>query len=238
MPEGFMPSKRSPHLRRLLVLAMATCFIVAVEVSEPPLLANPPRKPPVPTIPKAPKTNWFGINWSKLIPKSIPKIHIPAMKKPKAAHIPKLVPKQPGPARQQQANIRQLASAPNAIAQPRMAAQKPQPIMKPALHELSEAWLYINASPLLATRSRNAVSGHIGQALTALGGAMPKASATSKKGNHLKLAEEHLHKANKEVLLLSHLPPETQKAVLKEIKSATDLVKKHANAGAGNKARP
>jgi hypothetical protein len=236
MPEGFMPSKRSPHLHRLVVLAMATCFILAAAASESPLLANPPHKPPIPTIPKTPTKNWFGINWSRLIPKSIPKIHIPAMKRPKAAHIPKVVPKQAGAAPQAQPRAKLAPNAANPVPQQRVAAPKPQPIMKPALHELTEAWRYIDASPLLPARSKNALSSHIGQALTALGGAMPKASASSKKGNHLKLAEEHLQRANKEVLLLSHLSPEVQKVVLKEIKSATALVKKHANAAVGKNA--
>lgn len=232
-----MPSKRSHHSRQLAALAVVIAVILAAEVSEPPLTANSTYKPPVPT---APTTNWFGINWSKLIPKSIPKVKIPAMKAPPKMKQPKAapIPKQTGPAAQQQARGNQASKVPNATPKQRVAATKPQPIMKPALHELTEALLYVNASPLLATRSKNAVIKHIGEALTALGSAMPKANAASKKGNHLKLAEEHLQKANKEVLLLSHLEPALQKAVLKEIKSATDLVKKHANAVAGKDAKP
>jgi hypothetical protein len=240
-----MLRNRSCSLPQLAGLPAVFAVILAAEVSKPALTANaPPRSIPTITKQNTTKANWFGINWSKLVPKSMPKIHIPTlklpahMKAPKAAHIPKQVPKQVGLAPQAQARGGQFANAPNSTAQPRAATSKPQPIMKPAFHELSEALLYVNASPLLATRSKNAVSSHIGQALTALGGAMPKTSPARKKGNHLKLAEEHLIKANKEVLLLSHLEPDLQKSVLKEIKSATDLVRKHAKAVAGKDAKP
>jgi hypothetical protein len=240
MPEGFMPSKRSRHPRQLSSLLVATVFFLLAEVSEPPLSAHPPNMLLFPTIPKPllPKPTWFGINWKKLIPKTIPKIKIPAMRAPKAAHIARMFPKQNGRAGGMQPMVMRAPNAPNVTPQPRLVAAKPQPIMKPALHELTEALLYVNASPLLPTRSRNAVGAHISQALAALGGTMPKASAASKKGNHLKLAEEHLIKANKEVLLLGHLSPALQNAVLKEIKSARDLVKKHANAVAGKDAKP
>ncbi|HEY7329148.1 MAG TPA: hypothetical protein VH592_16010 [Gemmataceae bacterium] len=240
-----MLRNRSCSLQRLAAFAAVFAVLLAAEISQPALATNaPPKSIPGITKLNTTKANWFGINWNKLVPKSIPKIHIPTlklpahMKAPRAAHIPKQVPKQVGPAPQAQARTGHVPTAPNSTPQPRVAASKPQPIMKPALHELSEALLYVNASPLLATRSRNALGSHISQALTSLGGEMPKANGAPKRGNHLKLAEEHLHRANKEVLLLTHLSPEVHKAVLKEIKSATDLVKKHANAIAGKGAKP
>src|SRR5579871_3315255 len=218
-----MLGARSPFSLRFAAFVAVIAALLAAEVSKPALSANaPPKHIPTVTKQNGTKTNWFGINWSKLVPKSIPKIHLPAMRAHKNATIPKMAAKQAGVLPAQQPRGKQAANAPNAIPQQRVAAQKPQPIMKPALHELTEAWRYIDASPLLSTRSKNALSSHIGQALTGLGSGMPKASASAKKGNHLKLAEEHLVKANKEVLTLSHLSPEVQKAVLKEIKSARD----------------
>jgi hypothetical protein len=108
MPEELMFRNRSRLVRQLVGLAAATAVLVAAEVTEPlPVAANPPHKP-APVTPKPP-VNWFKVNWSRFIPKTIPipKQHIPKLKLPPNIKPPKQVgmhppriPKQPIPVAQ------------------------------------------------------------------------------------------------------------------------------------------
>jgi hypothetical protein len=169
-----MFSNRSRLLRQLAGLAATTAVLIAAEVTEPlPVAAKPPHTP-APVTPKPP-VNWFKINWSRLIPKTIPKIHIPKpqlpanMKPPKQAGMhPPRMPKQPVHAAQQQPRARQIANAPNPAIVPVGLAPKKLPQMKLARNNLTDAWLHVSAAAQLSARKKTAVLTSISQALIAL----------------------------------------------------------------------
>lgn len=238
-----MFSDRSRLVRQLAGLAAATAALVAAEVMEPlPVAAKPPHTP-APTSPKPP-ANWFKINWSQFIPKTIPKIHIPKLKLPSYMKPPKQggmhpprIPKQPVPVARPQPRARQIANAPNPAIVPVGLAPKKLPQMKRARDSLTDAWLHVNAAAPLSARKKTAALTSISQALIALGGATPKALEGVKDGNHVQEAEDHLLKAQKQVLESKTLPLVLKMAVLGEITKAQTELRTKAKPG-GGKAAP
>jgi hypothetical protein len=194
--------------------------------------------------PKLPK-NWFNINWSRFVPKTIPKMNIPRlklpsyMKPPKQAGIhPPRIPKQPIHAAQPQPKVRQIANAPHPAMVPVGLAPKKLPQMKLARTSLTDAWIHLNAAADLSARKKSAALTSISQALIALGGATPKPIAAVKNGDHVEEAEVHLLKAQKQVLESKTLPLALKMAVLAEITNAQTALKAKVKPPAAKAAPP
>ncbi len=237
-----MISNRSRLIRQLAGLAAASAFLLAAEVSEPQsAAANPPPKPP-PTYSKS-FINWCMNYWKMLVPKfpKMPMPKVPANAKPpkQAAMKAKPLPMKAAPAPQAQPRAKQVPNAANAAA-PILGAPAlvRLPQMKKARSDLTDAWLHVNATDRLSARKKAAALTSISQALIALGGATPKPLAAVKNGSHITEAEDHLLKAQKEVLEAKRLPLVLKTAVLEEITKAQLALKTKAKAPAGKAAPP
>ncbi len=239
-----MFSNRSRLIRQLAGLAAASAVLLAAEVSEPlSAAANPPPKPP-PTYSKS-FINWCKNYWKMLVPKfpKFPKTPMPKLpanaKLPKqAAMKAKPLPMKAAPAPQAQPRAKQVPNAATAAPILGAPALVRLPQMKKARSDLTDAWLLVNASDQLPARKKTAALTSISQALIALGGATPKPLAAGKNGNPILDAEDHLLKAQKEVLEAKRLPLVLKTAVLEEITKAQLALKTKAKAPAGKAAPP
>lgn len=227
------PSKRSVEplhnkcfrlMRQLAALAAATVVVLATEVFDPPSVdAVPPPKPkPAPKPhpkPKPPPPK----------PKPAPKPH----PKPKPVPKPPPKPKPPPP----QAHPKHPApAAKKANAKP-IVKVKPHPKTKQARREVVQAFYQVHAAKGLPIRKKDAILRNIHAAMDVLGEALPQPQRIQP-GNHIKLAEEHLHKAHKELVGTKELPPILRKDALAEIKRAIDELKAAAQPGRKKAASP
>jgi hypothetical protein len=156
------------------------------------------------------------------------------MKPPKQTgmHLPR-IPKQPVQVAQPRA--RQVANAPNL---PVGLTSRKLPQMKLARTSLTDAWLHVNAAAQLSARKKTAALTSISQALIALGGAVPKPIAVDKNANHVQEAEDHLLKAQKQVLESKSLPLVLKTALLGEITNAQTALRTKAKPGTEKAAPP
>jgi hypothetical protein len=228
-----MFSNRSRLIRQLAGLAAASAVLIMTEISQPlSAAANPPPKS-APTYSKS-FFNWFKNYWKTFVPK-FPKQSMPKL--PRRVPMKAMpLPMKAAPAPQPRA--KQAPNAANRAAMPVARAPVHLPQMKKARSDLTDAWVLVNAADRLSARKKTAALTSISQALIALGGATPKPLAAVKNGNPIREAEDHLLKAEKEVLEAKRLPLALKTAVLEEITKAQVALKTKAKAPAGKAAPP
>jgi hypothetical protein len=95
----------------------------------------------------------------------------------------------------------------------------PYPNMGPARKQLIEALHQVHAAGL-EVRAKEMALRNIREALHVLGEVSPAPIAPSQNGERIRLAEEHLYKAYKDVVEAKHLPPEQRMPALWEIHNA------------------
>jgi len=235
---------RSRLVRQLAGLAAASVVLIAAEAAEPLSAAAHPPPKPAPTYSKS-FVNWFKNYWKMLVPKfpkfpkqSMPKLPANAKPPKQAAMKARPLPMKAAPVPQAQPRAKQAPNAANLAAMPVARAPVHLPQMKKARSALTDAWLLVNAVDHLSARKKTAALTSISQALIALGGATPKPLAAVKNGNPILEAEDHLLKAQKEVLEAKRLPLALKTAVLEEITKAQVALKTKAKAPAGKAAPP
>jgi hypothetical protein len=103
--------------------------------------------------------------------------------------------------------------------------ETPFPNMKPTLDELVRAWHQVDAASGMSNDRRELAHNSIGEAIVVLGENLPRPRPHPQEGDHIKLAEEHLHRAHQDVVSKKHLPHELKEVVLEEIHRATVVLK-------------
>ncbi|HZV04455.1 MAG TPA: hypothetical protein VE999_05130 [Gemmataceae bacterium] len=112
----------------------------------------------------------------------------------------------------------------------------PHPNMKPAIDELVRAWHQVDAAHGMSHDRKELARDIIGEAIIVLGEPLPRPRTPSSNDDHIKRAEEHLHKAHSDVVSQKHLPHELKESVLGEIHRATVVLKHPKDADKGEAA--
>ena len=109
----------------------------------------------------------------------------------------------------------------------------PFPSMKETIRELDLAWRELLSVPGMDVELRELALTSIGETIIVLGATLPGRWESRNEGDHFKLADEHLRKANEYVVSKQHLPQELRKRLLEEIERATVVLKHTAIPGGG-----
>jgi hypothetical protein len=96
----------------------------------------------------------------------------------------------------------------------------PFPKMEQAHRELVQAMHQVHAAPALEVRAKETALANIREALIVLGEVPPAPVGPTQRGDHIRLAEGHLHRAYKDVSEARHLPHEQRAPALWEIHHA------------------